>query len=178
LSKVSARTFQSQPEVESNNSIFSLLSRRSAICDNSDEDSSEEEWDDDDDCVQSSHKRYKEPKMKKEKQMEKAPAIKNPRAKDISMDWLIRQQGFSGNFSFDVNDYKFNEFKSFITTLAGKGITERDLLATILALVILQKQFGGQRDEWSLLEGKAKSWATKMLASKSVTLEEAFAYFD
>jgi len=89
----------------------------------------------------------------------------------VTLDWLIRQQKFSGNFSFSIDNYEIvNSFENGIAKLKSAGVVDREILATLIAIVLLHKNFAAQKAEWTLLEAKAKQWVSRKISMK---LEDA-----
>lgn len=96
---------------------------------------------------------------------------KEIKLKSVTLDWLIRQQKFSGNFSFSIDTLEIvHHFENGIAKLKSAGVVDREILATLIAIVLLHKNFAAQKDEWTLLEAKAKQWVSGKITMK---LEDA-----
>lgn len=117
-------------------------------------------------------KRSKESSKRPQGLRGNTPEKKTISVPGVTLDWLIRQQKFSGNFSFGIDTVKFGGFKNGIAKLKSAGVNDQEVIATLIAILLLHTQFEKKKEEWALLEAKAKQWVSGKMSMK---LDEALA---
>jgi len=79
----------------------------------------------------------------------------------FDLNWLVMQQSVSGMFRFNLDDSKFAQYESGIKNCRQRLESVQDVdnvIATILALFILDQHFAARKNEWTFVHRKASGW--------------------
>lgn len=83
--------------------------------------------------------------------------------------WLITQQAFDGHFDLQVDSGSFAKYAPLVALLREQLAPCRNqdvlnrVLATLLAMALLTREFGDKKGEWMLVREKAKRYVTQAL---------------
>ena len=79
------------------------------------------------------------------------------------MENLIQSQQSEGcwtDFSV-IQSYVTYECYSAFNSFLSKNSDIKDIVTTVLALQFLEQQFSDQKEEWDMIQSKAKKWLKK-----------------
>jgi len=95
------------------------------------------------------------------------------KAPKVDMQWMVQQQSVDGHFKFSPDDGRFANYVDLVTAIRGKltGLNQLDaIIATILAMVVFEKEFPEKKGEWSFMYNKAELYVKKQLSKQGSSL--------